>query len=113
MAEATLKDVLKAIAQIRSEMATKDEVAAVRSEMATKDEVAAVRADVTAVRADVTAVRADVNAHRAETKKGFADLDKELTKHAEVHRELEKDVEALKRRPLRTAARAPRRRASK
>jgi hypothetical protein len=38
-----------------------------------------------ATRADIAAVRSDVGAHRAETKKGFTDLDKELTGHAEVH----------------------------
>lgn len=44
-----------------------------------------------------------------ETKKAFAHLDNELTQHMDVHREIEKDIEALKRRPARTAARAPRR----
>lgn len=83
MAEPTLRDVLDAIAQMRREMATKTELAK---------------------------VEAKVDAHRAETAKGFAELDRELTKHAEVHRELEKDVEALKRRPARTAARPTRRR---
>jgi hypothetical protein len=46
---------------------------------------------------------------RTEMKRGFADLDKELTGHADVHRQIEKDIAALKARPARTAARAPRR----
>ena len=46
---------------------------------------------------------------RTEMKKGFADLDKELTGHTQVRREIEKDIAALKSRPARTAARAPRR----
>jgi len=111
MAELTLKDVLKAItrlekgqSEIRAEMATKEDVAELRAD------VTELRADVTELRADVAELRADVAAHRGETKKGFADLDKELTGHANVHKELEKDVEALKGRPLRTAARTPRRR---
>ena len=89
MTSPTLRDVLDAIANIRSEVASvRSEVASVRSEMATK---------------------ADVNGLRAEMNKRFDRLDEELTKHAEVHRELEK-VEAVKRRPVRTAARATRRR---
>jgi hypothetical protein len=75
MAEPTLKDVLKATSEIRSEMATK----------------------------------ADLAKLDAKVEKGFGDLDKELTGHAAQHREIEKDIEALKRRPSRTAARAPRR----
>ena len=75
MAEPTLKDVLKAISEIRGEMATK--------------------ADLAKLDAKVT--------------KGFEDLDKELSGHADVHRQIEKDIEALKARPARTAARAPRR----
>jgi hypothetical protein len=38
------------------------------------------------------------------------DLDAELTTHAKVHREIEKDITGLKGRPPRTAARAARRR---
>lgn len=86
MAEPTLKDVLKVLAELRSEMATKS---------------------------DLAKVEAKVDAHRAETRRGFADLDAELTKHAEVHKELEIDVASVKRRPIRTAARAPRRRPAK
>jgi hypothetical protein len=73
-----------------------DAIAQVRNEMATKSELAK--------------LEAKVDAHRAETARGFAELDRELTRHAEVHREIEKDIEVLKRRPPRTAARPTRRR---
>lgn len=80
MAEPTLKDVLKAISELRAE--TKADVAQVRSEMATRFD------------------RVD---------KQLTELDRDLTMHMDVHREIEKDIEALKRRPPRTAARAARR----
>ena len=99
MAEPTLKDVLDVIAQLRSD--TKTDIAQLRSEVAT---VAA------QLRSEVATVAAKVDAHRAETAKGFAEVDRELTKHADVHREVEKDIEALKRRPARTAARPTTRR---
>ena len=83
MAEPTLKDVLAAIAQLRAEMATKTEFSALRSE---------------------------VNARFDRVDKELGELDKDLTGHMKVHRELEKDIELLKRRPPRTAARVPRRR---
>ena len=89
MAEPTLKDVLDAIARMQAELTE------VRRDMSTKSELAA--------------VRAEVAAHRAETAKGFADLDRELTRRADVHREVEKDITALKARPARTAARPARR----
>lgn len=79
-AEPTLKDVLNAIARLDAKVDRK-----------------------------VDELRADVDDLRHEVKKGFADLDDELTGHSKVHRELEKDIEALKRRPARTAARAPQR----
>ena len=91
MAEPTLKDVLGAIAEIRGGVARLD-------------------AKVTAYDARFDALDAKVDAHGAETANGFAELDKELTRHADVHRELEKDVATLKRRPPRTAARPGRRR---
>ncbi len=87
MAEPTLKDVLEAIARLRTETS----------------------ADLVAVRSDIAALRSDVDGHRSETRKGFTDLDKELAGHAALHREIEKDIEALKARPARTAARATRR----
>jgi len=60
MADPTLKDVLNAVARIEASMATKAELAK---------------------------LDAKVDAHRAETRKGFADLDEELSGHAKVHRE--------------------------
>ncbi len=90
MADPTLKDVLKAIAEIRGEMATKDDLARVE--------------------AKVDAVDAKLEVHRAETRKGFADLDEELTKHSNVHAEVEKEITALKRRtPAAPRATRPRR----
>jgi 3-dehydroquinate dehydratase len=41
--------------------------------------------------------------------KRFDDLDAELTMHSKVHREIEKDITALKGRPPRTTARPGRR----
>jgi ferritin-like metal-binding protein YciE len=91
MAEPTLKDVLKAIAAMQAQVAGLD------AKMATKD--------------DLARVETKVDAHRAETKKGFADLEKELDGHSGVvHRRIEKDIETLKRRLPRAPARAPRRR---
>jgi chromosome segregation ATPase len=89
MAEPTLKDVLRAISEIRGEMATK--------------------ADLAKLDAKVAKLDAKVEDLDAKVEKGFAELDRELTGHAALHREIEKDIEALKRRPARTAARAPRR----
>lgn len=94
MADPTLKDVLEAIAQLRQE--TRADIAQLDGKVSTLD-------------AKLSTVAAKVDAHRAETAKAFAELDRELSKHADVHRELEKDVEALKRRPPRTAARPTRR----
>jgi hypothetical protein len=64
MADPTLKDVLKALAELRGE------VGVIRGEMASK---------------------ADVDAMKTEMRRRFDDLDRELTTHAKVHRELEKD----------------------
>jgi hypothetical protein len=94
MAEPTIKDVLDAI----SKLATKSEL---------RDGLAELRRDLVA---KIDAHRAETDAHRAETRKGFEDLDEELTGHAKVHREIEKDIENIKRRPARTAARPARRR---
>lgn len=90
MAEPTLKDVVELLTRMQAELAKLD--------------------------AKVDAHRAETQAHRAETAKGFADVDAELAKHSDpVHRrveeaiaELRKDVDALKRRPARPAARTPR-----
>jgi hypothetical protein len=84
MAEPTLKDVLNAVAEVRTE--------------------------VRAIRGDTKSLRGEVNSLRSEMNKRFDDLDEELTTHASVHRRLEKDVTSLKARPTRAATRAPRRR---
>lgn len=91
MADPTLKDVLVAITVLDAKI----------------DKVAA---KVDKVDGKVDAHRAETNAFRAEVEKRFDDIDRELTKHADVHREVEKDIEALKRRPARTAARLTTRR---
>ena len=91
MADPTLRDVLDALAKLDSKVSNLD-------------------ARVATIDAKVSTIDAKLDAHRLETEKGFRQLDAELTKHAEVHRELEKDISALKGRPPRTAARAPRRR---
>jgi hypothetical protein len=65
----------------------------------------ATKADLRKLEAKVDDLRADVDEHRAETKKGFGDLDKELTGDASLHRQ----IENLKGRPARTAVRAARR----
>jgi hypothetical protein len=49
----------------------------------TLKEVLAAIAD---ARADISRVETKVDAHRAETAKAFTELDRELTKHAAVHR---------------------------
>lgn len=59
-------------------------------------------------KADAAKLEAKVDKLDARMEKGFSDLDKELTGHAALHREIEKDIEALKARPARTAARATR-----
>ncbi len=125
MAEPTLKDVLEAIAgvsgrveRLESAVATKDDLAALRAE--TKADLTALRSE---TKTDLTALRSDM-ATKAEMRAGFDrvdarfdrvdkrldGLDKDLDGHMKVHRELEKDIELLKRRPPRTAARAARRR---
>jgi chromosome segregation ATPase len=131
MADPTLKDVLKAFTALNTKidaLATKAEVTALAAKVdanhaeltnaiaEVKADVAEVKADVAEVKADVAGVKADVAAHRAETKKGFADLDKELDAHSErSHRELErrldkveKDVATLKGRPAARPARRSR-----
>jgi len=104
MAEPTLKDVLAAVTAMRAEMATKAELAKLDAK------VEGTISKLETLDAKVDAHRAETQAHRLETEKGFRELDRELTKHAEVHAALEKDVATLKRRPTRTAARPARRR---
>jgi uncharacterized coiled-coil DUF342 family protein len=123
MAEPTLKDVLDAISKLATKSELGDGLAKLRSELG--DGLAELRSEfgdrltelrrelvarIDAHRAETEAHRAETEAHRAETKKGFEDLDEELTRHASVHREIEKDIQNLKRRPPRTAARPTRRR---
>lgn len=73
------------------------------------DVIAKLDAKVDAHRAETRADAAKVDARFDRVDKGLAELDRDLTKHMDVHREIEKDIEALKARPARTAARAPRR----
>ncbi len=111
MAEATLKDVMDAIAQLDAKIDRK--VDELRRDMATGRDLAEVRREMVTIGALAHArkeLETKIDEHRAETKKGFEDLDRELTGHAAVHRELEKDIETIKRRPARTAARPTRRR---
>jgi len=88
MADPTLKDVLDAIAKL--EAATKAEFVEVRREMG--------------------ANHAETTTRLKRVEKQLDDVDEDLTGHMKVHRELEKDIAALKRRPPRTAARPARRR---
>jgi len=98
MSEPTIKDVLDAVARL---------------ETSTKTDLARLDAKVDRVDGRLATVEAKVDAHRLETAKGFSDLDVELADHSDpVHRkveeaiaELRKDVDALKRRPARPAAR--------
>ena len=101
MAEPSLSDVLKAIADLGTTV--------VREVGALRGDVGALRGELGALRSESGAHRAETAAHRAETSKGFSDIDKELAGHAEVHRQIEMDIETLKRRPARTAARPARR----
>ena len=139
MSDPTLRDVMEMLRQLRDEMATKNDLAALRdetkndlaalrSEMATKNDLAAARDetknDLAALRNEMATkdglsaletklgtLEAKVDAHRAETAKGFAELDVELSRHADtVHRELEEEVAALKKQlATRPAPRRPRR----
>ena len=90
MAEPTLKDVLDVIAKLDAKVGKLD-------------------AKVDAHRAETKADAATADTRFDRVDKGLAELDRDLTKHMDVHREIEKDIEALKARPARTAARAPRR----
>lgn len=85
MADPTLKDVLAAVQKLVAK------VDAMEAAMATKEQV---------------------EAHRTETRRGFADLDVELSEHTKLHREIERDIIALKKKTAtpRAPARAARRR---
>jgi len=95
MADPTLQQVLDAIAALSAK---------------SDSQLQSVRAEIQDVRSDVQAVRSDVAAHRAETARGFADLDAELSRHAEgPHREIERDISVLKSRvPAKKKAAPPR-----
>src|SRR5678815_2437494 len=109
MADPTLKDVLHAIDALASR--TKADFARVEGRLARVEEnMERVEENLERVEENLEDVQERIAAHRVETKKGFSDLDNELTRHAAVHREIEKDITTLKRRPPRTAARPPRRR---
>ena len=82
MAEPTLKDVLKVLTAMQGSISRLEKGQA------------ALEASVAKVEAKVDVLQADVTAHRAETKRGFADLDKELTAHSEkTHRAIEADLQ--------------------
>lgn len=127
VAEPTLKDVLEAIAALTTRVDRMDaRVDRMGQEMNARfdrvdkemdarfdrvdKEIAARFGEVNARFGEVNAQFAEVNAHFDRVHKEIAELDKDVTTHMKVHREIEKDIELLKRRPPRTAARAPRRR---
>jgi len=103
MADPTLKDVLHAVEALAKNAATKADLAALKADLAEVRKTAATKADLAELKEDLARLDAKVT-------KGFAELDEELTRHAAVHREIEKDITMLKRRPPRTAARPARRR---
>jgi uncharacterized coiled-coil protein SlyX len=112
MAEPTLSDVLKAIAELRTE--TKADLAGLDARIGGLD----VKVDARIGGLDVKVDSLDRKVERLDTAvaDGFrrvdrqlADLDRDLTKHMDVHREIEKDLATLKARPPRTAARPARR----
>jgi chromosome segregation ATPase len=90
MAEPTLKDVLKAISEMRGEMATKTDLAKLD--------------------AKVDDLEAKMSKRFDKVDKSIKELDEDLDKHMKVHKELEKDVEAIKGQAPRTGARVPPRR---
>ena len=117
MAEPTLKDVLAAIARLEKGQTSleKGQTSLEKGQGEIRSEVGEIRSEMGEIRSEMGEIRsematkADLAAFRDEMNQRFDDLDAELTKHAEVHRELEKDITNLKRRPPRTAARPARR----
>lgn len=127
MSEPTLVDVLDAIAKLDTRL-EKVETRIEKVDVKMTSEFADVRRD--AVRAERArhAFEGQMDDFRDETKhaiedlsvqvdtrfdrvdKAIASLAEDLDEHMKVHRELEKDIETLKRRPPRTAARPARRR---
>jgi hypothetical protein len=86
MSEPTIQAVLEALQSLNAKVATKDEL---------------------------RALEAKVDAHRVETAKGFAELDRELSGHADpIHRDIEEEIILIKKQlAMRSAARrSPRRR---
>jgi X-X-X-Leu-X-X-Gly heptad repeat protein len=108
MAEPSLKDVLSAISELRVE--TRADLARLDGKFGQLDgKFGQLDGKFGQLDTKVGQLDAKLDAHRAETKKGFEDLDRELTGHADLHRKIEKDISALKRRTSTTAPRAPRR----
>ena len=68
--------------------------------MATKDDLTS----------EAGAIRTEMARRFDRVDRQLLELDAELTKHADVHAELEREVGALKRRPTRPTARPARRR---
>lgn len=101
MAEPTLRDVLDVLSKVQGDVSElRRDVSTVQSELVSvRSEVVSVRAEVARVDAKVDGVNGKVDALHADMTRRFDELDEELTKHAELHRRLETDVEALKRRP--------------
>jgi predicted nucleic acid-binding Zn-ribbon protein len=100
MADPTLKDVLEAITQLDTR------VRSVESKVATKADLAKLEAK---VESRFATLDSEMGSRFDRVEKRLDDLDRDLNKHMDVHREIEKDITLLKRRPPRTAARAPRR----
>jgi hypothetical protein len=93
MADPTIKDVLVAIARLDAKVDAK---------------VGAVDAKVESLRDEMNDRFDDVDRRFDRVDKQLVELDRDLDGHMKVHAELERDVEALKGRPLRTAARVRR-----
>jgi replication fork clamp-binding protein CrfC len=91
MADSTLKDVLDALARLEKGQGT-------------------LQVDLERFDAKVDGLRREMNTRFDEVDKTLASLDADLDKHMKVHRRIEEDITALKRRPARTAARPTRRR---
>ncbi len=104
-----MKGVLDAIAKVERHLDGK--IDQVRTEVHGLDaKIDQVRSEVHGLDAKIDQVRSEVHARFDQVDNDLKALDKEVTAHMAVHRELEKDIELLKRRPARTAARATRRR---
>ena len=73
------------------------------------DVIAKLDAIVDAHRAETKADAAEADARFDRVDRGLAELDRHLTGHMDLRREIEKDIEALEARPAQSTARAPRR----